>query len=74
MTADIHQGAELRHWLVEYPATNIGSAPAETDRDLPANDPEVESLRLGVPFSGEDLHDTSPGLTPHLCAYQINEI
>ncbi|MGC2655436.1 MAG: hypothetical protein WA317_17975 [Mycobacterium sp.] len=25
MTADIHDGAELRYWLIGYPAVNFGS-------------------------------------------------
>ena len=29
MTADIHEGAELRYRLVGYPAVNIGSAPEQ---------------------------------------------
>jgi hypothetical protein len=43
MTADIHQEAELRHWLVDYRVTNIGSAPEEIDLDLSLNDLGVGS-------------------------------
>lgn len=56
MTADIHQEAELRHWLVDYPVTNIGSARVEIDLDLSPHDLRVGSPEaVGCRFPGVGL-------------------
>lgn len=56
MTADIHQEAELRHWMVDCPLTNIGSAPVEIDLDLSPDDLRVGSpAAMGCRFPGVGL-------------------
>jgi hypothetical protein len=56
VTADIHQEAELRQWLVDCPVTNIGSAPVEIDLDLSPDDLRVRSPEaVGCRFPGLGL-------------------